>query len=216
MAEIENSPGLKQALASGIADLNLQISEEKQDALLTYIALLNRWNKAYNLTAVRDQAEMIPRHLLDSLSVGAYLQGSSILDVGTGPGLPGIPLAILYPDIQFTLLDSNGKKIRFVRQAVIELGLKNVQAEQARVEAYKPPHLFDTIVTRAFASLSEILDLTSHLLSPTGRLLAMKSRQTQDELVASDLHGKSVEVVPLQVPQLEGERYAVLINSDVG
>jgi len=216
VAEIENSPALKQALANGIADLNLQISEEKQDALLAYITLLNRWNKAYNLTAVRDQGEMIPRHLLDSLSVSTYLQGSNILDVGTGPGLPGIPLAIIYPDTQFTLLDSNGKKIRFVRQAVIELGLKNVQAEQARVETYKPPQLFDTIVTRAFASLSEILDLTSHLLSPTGRLLAMKSRQTEDELVASDLHGKSVEVIPLQVPQLEGERYAVLINSDVG
>jgi len=214
VAEIENSPALKQALASGIADLNLQISEEKQDALLAYITLLNRWNKAYNLTAVRDQAEMIPRHLLDSLSVSAYIQGERVLDVGTGPGLPGIPLAVLYPDTQFTLLDSNGKKIRFVRQAVLELGLKNVWAEQIRVEAYKPPQPFDTIVTRAFASLSEILDLTAHLLSPTGRLLAMKSRQTQDELEASDLHGKSAAVIPLQVPQLEGERYAVLVTNN--
>ena len=212
MSERENSPAFKQALASGVADLNLQISEEKQGTLLAYITLLNRWNKAYNLTAVRDQAEMIPRHLLDSLSVSAYLQGEHVLDVGTGPGLPGIPLAIIYPDTQFTLLDSNGKKIRFVRQAVLELGLKNVQAVQARVEAYGPPQLFDTIVTRAFASLAEILDLTAHLLSPAGRLLAMKSRQTQDELVASDLHGRSVEVIPLQVPQLEGERYAVLIT----
>ncbi len=206
---------LKQALAVGIADLNLQISEEQQDALLAYITLLNRWNRAFNLTAVRDQAEMIPRHLLDSLSVSAYLQGDNILDVGTGPGLPGIPLAIIHPHIQFTLLDSNGKKTRFVRQAVIELGLKNVQVEQARVEAYKPPHLFDTIVTRAFAALSEILDLTSHLLSPTGRLLAMKSRQVEDELLAANLTERSVEVIPLQVPQFEGERYAVLINHKV-
>jgi 16S rRNA (guanine527-N7)-methyltransferase len=147
--------------------------------------------------------------------VSTYLQGEHVLDVGTGPGLPGIPLAIIYPDIQFTLLDSNGKKIRFVRQAVLELGLKNVQAEQVRVEAYRPLQLFDTIVTRAFASLAEILELTSHLLSPTGRLLAMKSRQTQDELVASDLHGRLVEVIALQVPQLEGERYAVLITNSM-
>ena len=211
--EKENNPMLKQALATGIKELNLQIPEEKQDALLAYIALLNRWNKAFNLTAVRDQAEMIPRHLLDSLSVSAYLQGKRVLDVGTGPGLPGIPLAIVHPDIQFTLLDSNGKKIRFVRQAALELGLQNVQAEQVRVEAYKPSHLFDTVVTRAFAAMSEILELTSHLLSPNGQLLAMKSRQTQDELDASDLEGRSIEVITLQVPQLEGERYAVLIKN---
>ncbi len=213
--EKDNNQIFKRTLASGIADMNLQISEEKQDAMLAYISLLNRWNKAFNLTAVRDQAEMIPRHLLDSLSVSAYLQGSKILDVGTGAGLPGIPLAIVHPELQFTLLDSNGKKIRFVRQAVMELGLKNVQAEQLRVEAYKPPFMFDTVVTRAFAALSEIVDLTSHLLSPTGCLLAMKSRQTQDELAASDLQNRSVEVIQLQVPQLDGERYAVLIQGQV-
>jgi len=211
----ELNSDLRQALATGIAAMNLQIPEEKQKALLAYITLLNRWNKTYNLTAVRDQAEMIPRHLLDSLSVSAYLQGARVLDVGTGPGLPGIPLAIIHPNIQFTLLDSNGKKIRFVRQAVLELGLKNVQIVQVRVESYKPAHLFDTVVTRAFAALSKILDLTSHLLSPTGRLLAMKSRQTQDELEASELGGRLIEVITLQVPQLEGERYAVLINNSV-
>lgn len=207
---------LSQALASGIAELNLQITAEQQDALLTYIALLNRWNKRFNLTAVRDPAEMIPRHLLDSLSVSAYLQGKKVLDVGTGAGLPGIPLATVQPDIQFTLLDSNGKKTRFVRQAVMELGLKNVQVEQVRVEAYRPFQKFDTVITRAFAALSEILDLTSHLLSPTGQLLAMKGRQTQDELEVADLAGRSVEVIQLQVPQLEGVRYAVLIKSKDG
>ncbi len=207
---------LSQALASGIAELNLQITAEQQDALLTYIALLNRWNKRFNLTAVRDPAEMIPRHLLDSLSVSAYLQGKKVLDVGTGAGLPGIPLATVQPDIQFTLLDSNGKKTCFVRQAVMELGLKNVQVEQVRVEAYRPFQKFDTVITRAFAALSEILDLTSHLLSPTGQLLAMKGRQTRGELEVADLAGRSVEVIQLQVPQLEGVRYAVLIKSKDG
>ncbi|MCF6354936.1 MAG: 16S rRNA (guanine(527)-N(7))-methyltransferase RsmG [Candidatus Polarisedimenticolaceae bacterium] len=206
---------LSQALASGIAELNLQITAEQQETLLTYIALLNRWNKRFNLTAVRDPAEMIPRHLLDSLSVSDYLQGKRVLDVGTGAGLPGIPLAILLPDIQFTLLDSNGKKTRFVRQAVMELGLKNVQVEQMRVEAYRPTQKFDTVITRAFAALSEILSLTSHLLAPTGQLLAMKGRQTQDELEVADLAGRSVEVIQLQVPQLEGERCVVLINRKV-
>jgi len=210
--ETDNNRIFQQALASGIADMNLQISEEKQHAMLVYITLLNRWNRAFNLTAVRNQAEMIPRHLLDSLSVSTYLQDSKILDVGTGAGLPGIPLAIAYPERQFILLDSNGKKIRFVRQAVIELGLKNVQTEQVRVEAYKPSFMFDTVITRAFAALSEIVDLTSHLLAPTGRLLAMKSRQAQDELTVLDSHDRSVEVIQLQVPQLEGERYAVLIQ----
>lgn len=207
---------LRRALVSGIADLNLQITVEQQDALLTYITLLNRWNKTFNLTAVRDQAEMIPRHLLDSLSVSAYLQGKMILDVGTGAGLPGIPLAIIHPDIQFTLLDSNGKKTRFVRQAVMVLGLKNVQVAQVRVENYRSSHKFDTVITRAFAALSEILNLTAHLLVPTGQLLAMKGRQTQDELEVADLQEHSVEVIQLQVPQLEGERYAVLIKSKGG
>ncbi len=210
--QADNNRTFQQALANGIAEMNLQISEEKQDAMLAYIALLNRWNKVFNLTAVRNQAEMIPRHLLDSLSVSTYLQGSRILDVGTGAGLPGIPLAILYPERQFTLLDSNAKKIRFVRQAVIELGLKNVQTEQVRVEAYKPSFMFDTVITRAFAALAEIIDLTSHLLSPTGQLLAMKSRQTQNELTVSNLQGRPVEIISLQVPQLEGERYAILIQ----
>ncbi len=200
------------ALASGVAELNLQITEEQQDTLLAYIALLSRWNKRFNLTAVRDPAEMIPRHLLDSLSVSAYLQGKRVLDVGTGAGLPGIPLATIHPDIQFTLLDSNGKKTRFVRQAVMELGLKNVWIEQVRVEAYRPSHKFDTVITRAFAALPEILNLTSHLLTPTGQLLAMKGRQTKEELAVADLQERSVEVIPLQVPQLEGERYAVLIK----
>ncbi len=207
---------LGQLLASGIAELNLQVTEQQQEALLAYITLLNRWNKTFNLTAVRDLAEMVPRHLLDSLSVSTYLQGRMVLDVGTGAGLPGIPLAITRPEIQFTLLDSNGKKTRFVRQAVMALGLENIQVEQARVENYRPPHKFDTLITRAFTALSGILDLTSHLLAPTGQLLAMKGRQTQDELAAADLQERLVEVIPLQVPQLEGERYAVLIKSKSG
>ncbi len=184
--------------------------------MLRYIALLERWNRAFNLTAVRNLAEMIPRHLLDSLSVSAYLKGERVLDVGTGAGLPGIPLAIARPEIRFTLLDSNGKKTRFVRQAVIELGLKNVQVEQMRVESCRPAERFDTVVTRAFAPLPEILGRTAPLLAPAGRLLAMKGRQVGEELLAADLAGRPAEIVPLQVPQLDGVRYLVLIDGEGG
>ena len=212
MTKFDLDPALASSLSAGITELGLEIGEQQQDALLSYITLLHRWNQRFNLTAIRDLAEMVPKHLLDSLIVSPYLQGSNILDVGTGPGIPGIPLAIIRPDLRFTLLDSNGKKIRFVRQAVIELGLDNVQAVQARVEAFDPPQPFDTIITRAFAALPEIFRLTSDLRKPSGRLVAMKGPQAHEELAASDLEGAAVQTVPLKVPQLEGERYALLVD----
>ncbi|VAX07437.1 16S rRNA (guanine(527)-N(7))-methyltransferase [hydrothermal vent metagenome] len=212
MTESDINSACRQSLASGIAGLKLEVTSEQQGLLLRYITLLHHWNRAFNLTAVRGLAEMVPRHLLDSLAVSPYLHGSNILDVGTGPGLPGIPLAIIYPEMHFTLLDSNGKKIRFVRQAVMELGLPNIQTEQVRVEAFDPPQPFDTIVTRAFAALSETLALTSHLQAPGGRLVAMKSRQIQEELGATDLVGLAFDLIPLQVPQLDRERHVVLLD----
>jgi len=212
ISKLNIDPSLTQSLSAGIMDLGQEVPAAQQSILLRYIVLLHQWNKAFNLTAVRDLVEMIPRHLLDSLAVSPYLRGSNVLDVGTGPGLPGIPLAVINPETKFTLLDSNGKKIRFVRQAVLELGLTNVQAVQIRVEKFDPPQPFDTIVTRAFAALPEILKLTSHLQAPSGRLLAMKSRQAQEELEVTDLEEMIVEMIPLKVPQLEAERYAVLID----
>lgn len=212
MNELEIDPICGKLLSEGIVELGLDIPSGQQEALLSYVALLHRWNRAFNLTAVRDPVEMIPRHLLDSLAVTSYLRGGDILDVGTGPGLPGIPLAITRPDKKFTLLDSNGKKIRFVRQALLELGLKNVQAEKTRVEDYDPAQLFATIVTRAFASLPDILGMTRRLLTPGGRLLALKGRRPGEELATANLEDAVVDVVPLQIPQLEAERHAVLID----
>lgn len=201
----------RDALDRGIGQLGLDVSPEQQELLLQYIALLHKWNKAFNLTSVRDPMQMISRHLLDSLAVNPYLQGANILDVGTGPGLPGIPLSILNPDKGFTLLDSNGKKTRFVRQSVLELGLKNVQVEQARVEAFKPNQGFDTILTRAFASLPDILKLSRHLLATGGRLLAMKGQYPDEELAQLDPDTWKVEVVSLGVACLEAERHAVIV-----
>jgi 16S rRNA (guanine527-N7)-methyltransferase len=212
MEQTDIQPEWAQSLAAGIIELGLAVSEEQQVLLLRYIALLNKWNRAFNLTAVRDPLQMIPRHLLDSLAVSAHLQGERVLDVGTGPGLPGIPLAILHPGRRFTLLDSNGKKTRFVRQAALELGLKNVQVEQARVEAFVSEAGFDCILTRAFATLPDIIRVTRHLLAPGGRLLAMKGRAPQEELDQWKGEALEVEVVSLQVPTLDEARHAVLIS----
>ncbi len=202
----------KERLAAGIAALGLEVSAAQQEKLLRYVALLAKWNQAFNLTSVRDPAEMITRHVLDSLAVGPYLHGSLVLDVGTGAGLPGIPLAILYPDRQFMLLDSNGKKIRFVRQAVMELGLENVEAEQARVEAFQPFERFDVITARAFAELPEILAMTSRLLAPGGCLLALKGRYPAEELAKLAQEAFTVEVLAVEVPGLEAERHLVLLT----
>jgi len=146
------------------------------------LALLNKWNRAYNLTAVRDPLAMIERHLIDSLALLPYLRGRRILDLGTGAGLPGIPLAICSPRRRFVLLDANNKKIRFVRQVVLELALENVQAVHQRVEAYQPPRPFDLILSRAFAPMGRMLQLADHLLGEGTTLLAMKGRFAAQEL----------------------------------
>lgn len=211
MEQTDIKPEWAQILAAGIAELGLEVSAGQQEKLLKYIALLHKWNKAFNLTSVRDPVEMVPRHLLDSLAVSVYLQGGRVLDVGTGPGLPGIPLAILYPERHFTLLDSNGKKTRFVRQAAMELELKNVEVVHTRVENFHPSTNFHCILTRAFASLPEIVKLTRPLLTEDGRLLAMKGRYPEEELADLDAAHWRLEVVSLKVPLLEGERHLIAI-----
>ncbi len=149
----------REILVSGIASLNLNVTDEKIDQLLGFIKLIEKWNKAYNLTAIRDREEMARLHILDSLAIVPHIEGKRVIDIGTGAGLPGIPLAICLPEIDFTLLDSNAKKTRFVQQVVLELKLKNVEVLHSRVENYHPEKTYDAVLTRAFAGLSDIVKL---------------------------------------------------------
>jgi 16S rRNA (guanine527-N7)-methyltransferase len=211
--------GLRERLDAGLAALGLTADVPQRAALIAYLTLLARWNRAYNLTAVRDPLDMVARHLLDSLSVGPYLFGPSVLDLGTGPGLPGIPLALLHPHRRFWLLDSNGKKTRFVRQAVLELGLTNCEVVQARMESYRPGRKFATIVARALATLSELNALAEPLLERPGRLLLMKGRIPGAEL--DDLTDRTGTLGPnnprihrLEVPFLVGERHLIEVRLD--
>jgi len=203
---------LRAALDAGLDLLDLDTGETQRDQLVRFVCLLAQWNRAYNLTAVRDPFEMVPRHLLDSLAVSPFLFGASVLDVGTGAGLPGIPLAILNPSMHLVLLDSNGKKIRFVRQAVMELELNNVESVHARMESYRPREKFATIVSRAVASLSGLSRMTGQLLAQPARLLVMKGRYPRDELDALGSHAMIVH--RLAVPFLDGERHLIEIHYD--
>ena len=180
--------------------------------LLAFVRLLAKWNAAYNLTAVRDPEEMVTRHLLDSLVLLPYVQGPRVLDIGTGPGLPGIPLAVARPDCAFTLLDANAKKTRFVTQAVGELGLKNVEVVQTRVENYRPVEKFDTLVARAFSNIADMLNNAQHLCAPGGRFLAMKGVYPEAELAAIPAGYAVSEVVALKVPGLEAARHLAIIT----
>ena len=186
-------------LVEGLAQMGLEISAEQQALLLEYLALVDKWNKVYNLTAVRDPREMVSRQLLDSLSIAPFVKGPELLDVGCGAGLPGIPLAIVHPELQVTLIDSNGKKTRFVQQAIAELKLTNANVIQGRVEDLTQDERFNTITSRAFADLHLMIRLTEHLLKPNGQWAAMKSGI--DELDESQLpEGKQVVIHQLQVP----------------
>lgn len=198
-------------LTDGLDALGLSLLPRQHQALLDYLALLYKWNRVFNLTAVRDPAQMVSRHLLDSLAILPWVQGSRVLDVGTGAGLPGIPLAIALPEFQFVLLDSNGKKTRFLKQAVAELGLSNVSVEQARVEAYQDARGFDTITSRAFADLHDMLRLTSHLRAPGGYWLAMKAGLA--ELERQPLpEGLEATTVPLRVPGEPAQRHLIVVR----
>ena len=166
----EQHPLWKSQLQNGLDQMAISINNQQQALLLDYLALLLKWNSAFNLTAVRDPEEMVSRQILDSLSILNLISGERVLDVGTGPGLPGIPLAIVRPDVHFTLLDSNGKKTRFVQQAKTALDLPNVDVVNGRVESYRSEERFDTVTARAFAALPKMVDLTSHLISSQSRV----------------------------------------------
>ncbi|QIK80926.1 16S rRNA (guanine(527)-N(7))-methyltransferase RsmG [Lysobacter sp. HDW10] len=202
---------LTPTLERGIAALGLHAAALTAP-LMQYLTLLHKWNGTYNLTAVRDPAEMIPKHLLDSLSILPYLQSGALADLGTGPGLPGIPVALARPDIQVTLVESNGKKARFMREAIRTLKLDNARVAESRIEAVDEPGAYTQITARALATLSEILAFGGHLLGPEGRLLAMKARTTEAE--AGELPaGWVLEAVHvLQVPDLAAERELVVVR----
>ena len=201
-------------LRDGAAALSMELSTAQVERLLRFLGLLVQWNRAYNLTAVRDPGEMLTRHLLDSLTVRPFLFGDSVLDLGTGAGLPGLPLAICEPDRRFWLLDGNGKKIRFVRHAAMELGLANLKAVQGRSESYRPGLKFSTIASRAVAAIHEIHGQAAPLLESPGRLLVMKGRYPAEELGNPALAGLDLAVHPLRVPFLEGERHLIEIRRE--
>ena len=190
---------------------DLSVSSDQQAKLIQLVELLVKWNKAYNLTSVRDPQQMLIKHIMDSIVVSPYLSGKRLIDVGTGPGLPGLPLAILNPDKQFILLDSLGKRLRFIRQAVLELGLKNVEFVQSRVEEYQPDEKFDVVLSRAFASLEDMLFWCKHLPNETGHFLALKGQFPEQEISTLDKQFKFIESIALTVPNLEGDRCLVKV-----
>ncbi|OGT21552.1 MAG: 16S rRNA (guanine(527)-N(7))-methyltransferase [Gammaproteobacteria bacterium RIFCSPHIGHO2_02_FULL_42_13] len=192
--------------------LSQTVTAAQQEKLAQFLVLLSKWNKIYNLTAITDSREMVVKHILDSLSVAPYLHGERIVDVGTGAGLPGIPLAIILPDRQFTLLDSNGKKTRFLKQTLLELCMENIEIVHERAENYHPEYCFDTVVTRAFASIPDMLSATQHLCCENGLFLAMKGADPSDDLKTINKEFVVNKVIPLKVTGLNAERHVVAIK----
>ncbi|EDM4812879.1 TPA: 16S rRNA (guanine(527)-N(7))-methyltransferase RsmG, partial [Salmonella enterica subsp. enterica serovar Typhimurium] len=190
-----------------LADAGISLTDHQKTLLVAYVYMLHKWNKAYNLTSVRDPNEMLVRHILDSIVVAPYLQGQRFIDVGTGPGLPGIPLAIVLPDAHFTLLDSLGKRVRFLRQVQHELKLENITPVQSRVEAYPSEPPFDGVISRAFASLNDMVSWCHHLPGEKGRFYALKGQLPGDEIASLPDNFSVESVEKLRVPQLEGERH---------
>lgn len=200
---------MRDLLLSGLAELKLPA--DNAPALLDYLALLQKWNQAYNLTAVRDPEQMVVLHVLDSLTALPFIKGPQILDVGTGAGLPGIPLAIAMPDLCFTLLDTNGKKTRFLEHAVRQLGLKNINVEKVRIEDYASGKLFDTVVSRAFSSLSDFVNACKPCVNQDGQLLAMKARMAKEEIALINKAQWRITSQQVYVPGLEAERHIVML-----
>ncbi|HUE92577.1 MAG TPA: 16S rRNA (guanine(527)-N(7))-methyltransferase RsmG [Pseudomonas sp.] len=211
------TPRHAEELSQGALELGVELSAQQHEQLLAYLALLIKWNKAYNLTAVRDPDEMVSRHLLDSLSVVPFVAaaGDNWLDVGSGGGMPGIPLAILFPERQFTLLDSNGKKTRFLTQVKLELKLANLQVIHSRVEEFKPEQPFDGICSRAFSSLEDFSNWTRHLGSEHSQWLAMKGVHPDDELQALPADFRLSATHVLKVPGCQGQRHLLILRRSV-
>ena len=206
------SKQLETRLQTGCAELGLELVPRQTALLLDYINLLLKWNKVYNLTAVRDPAEMVVRHLLDSLAIAPWCTAKRFIDVGTGGGLPGVPLAILYPDKEIHLLDSNSKKTRFLFQVKTALGLDNISVHHARVESFTPIAPYDAVLSRAFASLVDMVANCGHLLIESGQFLAMKGSLDELELAGVEALGHIATVYPLGVPGLDEQRHLVILS----
>lgn len=207
---------LKEQLKSGLQAMNLELSTAQQLMLLEYVSLLKKWNSTYNLTALRDERTMISHHLLDSLTLLPYVANAkTLMDVGSGGGMPGIPTAICLPDLQITLLDSNTKKTTFLQQAVIELGLKNVTVASGRVEAMHDKSV-DVVTSRAFAELHDFIALTKHLLNENGYWAAMKGVYPYEELENVPDNIEVYQIDKLNVPTLNAERHMVLMRPKKG
>jgi|TARA_R100001369_G_scaffold92743_2_gene139505 16S rRNA (guanine527-N7)-methyltransferase len=203
---------VKEQLKGLLDQAQIDLSEEQIERQLALVGLLDKWNKAYNLTSVRNPKDMLPRHIMDSLAVRKYLHGQRFIDVGTGPGLPGLPLAIAEPDKEFVLLDSLGKRIRFIRQVCHELKLTNVTAVQARVEDYQDEKQFDGVISRAFASLNDMLSWCEHLPAENGRFYALKGLYPQDELEQLPEQYKIESIEQINVPGIDASRHIVIIS----
>ncbi|PHI37324.1 16S rRNA (guanine(527)-N(7))-methyltransferase RsmG [Pseudoalteromonas sp. GCY] len=197
-----------------LADTSIELSEQQKQQLVEYVQLLDKWNKAYNLTSVRDPKEMMVKHIMDSLVVAPHLTGSNYIDVGTGPGLPGMVLAIARPDINFVLLDSLGKRVRFLMQVKHGLGIENVTPVQSRVEEYQPSVKLDGVLSRAFASLQDMIQWCSHLIDNQGVFIALKGQYPADELEQLPNGVSLSQDISLVVPKLEGERHLIILSKD--
>ncbi|EGQ9206234.1 16S rRNA (guanine(527)-N(7))-methyltransferase RsmG [Vibrio cholerae] len=204
---------LRVKLDALISKTSLTVTEQQREQIVGYVQLLDKWNKAYNLTSVRDPMEMLVKHILDSLVVSPHLVGERFIDVGTGPGLPGIPLAIMHPDKEFVLLDSLGKRIRFLKQVIHDLKINNVLPVQSRVEEFDPESGFDGVLSRAFASMTDMVNWCQHLPKPNGGVfLALKGVRPDDEITLLPEWCSVTDIKALQVPELEGERHLVILS----
>ena len=204
---------IEAAIAQGLEALPFDLDNHQIHQLAALVGLLAKWNRVYNLTAVRDPQEMVTRHILDSLVVLPWLRGDSLLDVGTGAGLPGLPLAIACPDLNITLLDSSDKKLRFVRQAAAELKLDRVNIAHARMQTYQPAQPFDMVISRAVSSLTELYRMTHSLLGDGGRFLCMKGTRPDAELEDFE-HAGRVQIERLRVPGLDAERHLLMLDNN--
>jgi len=197
-------------LSQGLHTLQLNLSAATKTQLLDYIELLNKWNQVYNLTGVRDPLDMIPKHIFDSLAILPYVYGNQILDVGTGAGLPGLLLAMARPDWHCVLLDSSAKKIRFVKQAILELKITNAEVVCTRLEAFKPADKFSFIISRAYSNLQNFYTQSAHLCDTKGCLLAMKGVYPEQEI--AQISGLQLEIVALEIPQLQAQRHLIIMH----
>ncbi|CAH8230608.1 16S rRNA (guanine(527)-N(7))-methyltransferase RsmG [Vibrio aestuarianus] len=204
---------LRTRLDQLVSQTDLEVNEQQRNQLVGYVEMLDKWNKAYNLTSVRNPMDMLVKHILDSIVVSPHLQGERFIDVGTGPGLPGIPLAIMNPDKTFFLLDSLGKRIRFIKQVLHELGIKNVTTIQSRVEEFQPEVKFDGVLSRAFASMLDMVEWCHHLpKEQTGLFLALKGQLPEEEIATLPEWCSVTDVKALKVPELEGDRHLVILS----